>query len=104
MNNIIIILYTKDYIDLDGTICEVFLNRQYVGAIEKDTYVLKKILTAINSNVIIEEIDLDSYLNEEDRLNFALQGNFFFTETEEEAILKGEIDYAFDMIKARINN
>ena len=102
MNNIMIILHSKDYKDLDGTSCEVFIDRQYIGALEGDTYVLNKILTAIHADVIKEEINLDSYLNEEDRFLFYLVKNFFFTEAEQDAILEGQIDYAFDMIKNRL--
>lgn len=102
MSNIMIILHSKDYLDLDGTSCEVFIDRKYIGALEGDTYVLNKILTAIHADVIKEEINLDNYLNEEDRLIFYLARNFFFTETEQDAILEGQIDYAFDMIKNRL--
>lgn len=102
MSNIMIILHTKDYSDLDRTFCEVFINRQYIGAIGEDTYVLNKILTAINADVIKEEINLDNYLDAEDILIFSLVENFFFTETEQDAILAGQIDYAFDMIKNRL--
>ena len=102
MSNIMIILHTKDYLDLDGTSCEVFIDRKYIGALEGDTYVLNKILTAVHADIIKEEINIDNYLNAEDRLIFSLAGNFFFTESEQDAILAGQIDYAFDMIKNRL--
>ena len=102
MSNIMIILHTKDYLDLDGTSCEVFIDRKYIGALEGDTYVLNKILTAINADVVKEEVNLDSYLDEEERFIFSMVQNFFFTETEQDAILAGQIDYAFDMIKNRL--
>ena len=101
MSNIMIILHSKDYLDLDGTSCEVFIDRKYIGALEEDTYVLNKILTAINADVI-KEVNLDSYLDEEERLLFYMVQNFFFTEAEQDAILAGQIDYAFDMIKNRL--
>lgn len=102
MSNIMIILHTKDYSDLDRTFCEVFINRQYIGAIGEDTYVLNKILTTIHADIIKEEINIDNYLNAEDILIFSLVENFFFTEAEQDAILAGQIDYAFDMIKNRL--
>lgn len=99
MSNIIIILHSEDF---DGA--EVFINKEYIGAIDKDTYMLEKILKALNVEAIIEEINLDSYLNEKERNDFYLYDNFHFTEEEEDAILEGELDYAFDKIKNRIFN
>lgn len=98
MSNIIIILHSKDF---DGA--ELFINKEYIGAIDKDTYILEKILIALNNaEAIIEEINLDSYLNENERENFYLYNNFHFTEEEQDIILEGQIDYAFDKIKDRI--
>lgn len=97
-----IILHTKDYSDLDGTDCEIFINRKYIGAFKGDIYILNKILIAIDADVVKKEINLDNYLNVEDRLIFSLARNFFFTEAEQNAILAGQNDYAFDMIKNRL--
>ena len=97
MSNIIIILHSEDF---DGT--EVFINKEYIGAIDKDTYILEKILKALDVEAIIEEINLDSYLNEKEREDFYLYSNFHFTEEEQDIILEGQIDYAFDKIKDRI--
>ena len=97
MSNIIIILHSEDF---DGA--EVFINKEYIGAINKDTYMLEKILKALDVEAIIEEINLDSYLNEEEREDFYLYSNFHFTEEEQDIILEGQIDCAFDKIKDRI--
>ena len=97
MLNIIIILHSED---MDGA--ELFINKEYVGAIDKDTYILDKILKALDVEAIIEEINLDSYLDENERENFYLYNNFHFTEEEQDIILEGQIDYAFDIIKDRI--
>ena len=97
MQKIMIILHSED---ISGA--EVFIDRHYVGAIDKDTYVLDKIIKQLNSEVIKEEINLDSYLARSERDKFYLSSHFFFTEDEQEAILNGEIDYAFDMIKKRL--
>jgi hypothetical protein len=88
--------------DMDGA--EVFVNREYIGAVDKDTYILEKILIALGTEAIIEKINLDSYLNEKERNDFYLYDNFHFTEEEEDAILEGQVDYAFDKIKDRIFN
>lgn len=97
MSNIIIILHSKDF---DGA--ELFINKEYIGAIDKDNYILEKILIALKTEAIIEEINLDSYLNENERENFYLYNNFHFTEEEQDIILEGQIDYAFDKIKDRL--
>lgn len=97
MSNIIIILHSEDF---DGA--EVFINKEYIGAIDKDTYMLEKILKALDVEAIIEEINLDSYLNEKEREDFYLYSNFHFTEEEQDIILEGQIDCAFDKIKDRI--
>lgn len=99
MSNIIIILHSEDF---DGA--EVFINKEYIGAIDRDTYMLEKILKALDVEAIIEEINLDSYLNEKERNDFYLYDNFHFAEEEEDAILEGQVDYAFDKIKDRIFN
>ena len=97
MNNVMILLYTED---CDGA--EVFINGQYMGAIDKDTFVLDKILSVLNENMMEEKINLDSYLTEDERDMFYLSKNFHITKEEQDAILNEEIDYAFDMIKNRI--
>ena len=91
MNNVMILLYTED---CDGA--EVFINGQYMGAIDKDT------LSVLNENMMEEKINLDSYLTEDERDVFYLSKNFHITKEEQDAILSEEIDYAFDMIKNRI--
>lgn len=53
---------------------------------------------------IVETIDLDSYLTEDEQNRFFDEDNCEITYQEQEAILNGEIDYAFDMIKDRIKN
>lgn len=52
---------------------------------------------------IVETIDLDSYLTKDEQAIFFDIDNCEITYQEQEAILNGEIDYAFDMIKDRIN-
>jgi len=102
MSNVIIMLHTDDYKDLDGTFYEVFLDREYIGAVGEDIYVLDRVIKKIGLNTIEEKVDLDTYLSYEERDIFYSAPNFFFTEEEQEAILKGEIDYAFDKIKSRL--
>ena len=100
MNNVIIIFKTKIFDETEY----VFVNRVCIGSFVSYYYdLIGSILTKINADVIKEEVDIDNYLGEEDKkLFFSVKNNFFLTEAEQDAILAGQIDYAFDMIKNRL--
>jgi len=102
MSNIIM-LYTDDFKELDGTFYEIFINGKYIGSIGNSIYVLNKIFEEIEiDSIIIEKINLDTYLTREEREEFYLNQFCYLTIDEQEAILRGEIDYAFDMVKNRL--
>jgi len=102
MSKVMLILHTQD---LAGA--EVFIDRKYIGIYpSKHTNILHKICESLleDSVTIVEEINIDTYLTEKERnmFLFNVPESLYITEEEQDAILEGQIDYAFDMIKKRI--
>lgn len=99
MPKVILVLHTND---LAGA--ELFIDRKYIGITSKRTVTLRKAIEEIDNNIIIwEEINIDTYLTEKERNLFLFKTeNFFITEEEQDNILEGNIDYAFDIIKGRL--
>ncbi len=99
MSKVVLILHTDD---LAGA--ELFIDRKYIGITSKRTVTLRKAIEEIDNNIIIwEEINIDTYLTEKERNLFLFKTeNFFITEEEQDNILEGNIDYAFDIIKGRL--
>ena len=99
MSKVVLILHTDD---LAGA--ELFIDRKYIGITSKRTMTLRKAIEEIDNNIIIwEEINIDTYLTEKERNLFLFKTeNFFITEEEQDNILEGNIDYAFDIIKGRL--
>lgn len=99
MPKVVLVLHTDD---LAGA--ELFIDRKYIGITSKRTVTLRKAIEEIDNNIIIwEEINIDTYLTEKERNLFLFKTeNFFITEEEQDSILEGNIDYAFDIIKGRL--
>lgn len=99
MPKVVLVLHTND---LAGA--ELFIDRKYIGITSKRTITLRKAIEEIDNNIIIwEEINIDTYLTEKERNLFLFKTeNFFITEEEQDSILEGNIDYAFDIIKGRL--
>lgn len=98
MSKVILVLHTDD---LAGA--ELFIDRKYIGITSKRTMLLHKAIEEIDNNIIIEEVNIDTYLTEKERNLFLFKTeNFFITEEEQDSILEGNIDYAFDIIKGRL--
>lgn len=98
MSKVILVLHTDD---LAGA--ELFIDRKYIGITSKRTMTLRKAIEEIDNNIIIEEVNIDTYLTEKERNLFLFKTeNFFITEEEQDSILEGNIDYAFDIIKGRL--
>ncbi len=98
MPKVVLVLHTND---LAGA--ELFIDRKYIGITSKRTVTLRKAIEEIDNNIIIEEVNIDTYLTEKERNLFLFKTeNFFITEEEQDSILEGNIDYAFDIIKGRL--
>lgn len=98
MSKVILVLHTDDLVG-----AELFIDRKYIGITSKRTMTLRKAIEEIDNNIIIEEINIDTYLTEKERNLFLFKTeNFFITEEEQDSILEGNIDYAFDIIKGRL--
>lgn len=98
MSKVILVLHTDDLVG-----AELFIDRKYIGITSKRTITLHKAIEEIDNNIIIEEINIDTYLTEKERNLFLFKTeNFFITEEEQDSILEGNIDYAFDIIKGRL--
>lgn len=98
MSKVILVLHTDDLVG-----AELFIDRKYIGITSKRTITLRKAIEEIDNNIIIEEINIDTYLTEKERNLFLFKTeNFFITEEEQDSILEGNIDYAFDIIKGRL--
>lgn len=98
MSKVVLVLHTDD---LMGAV--FFINRKYIGITSKKTITLRKAIEEIDNNIIIEEVNIDTYLTEKERNLFLFKiENFFITEEEQDSILEGNIDYAFDIIKGRL--
>ena len=98
MSKVILVLHTDDLVG-----AELFIDRKYIGIISKRTITLRKAIEEIDNNIIIEEVNIDTYLTEKERNLFLFKTeNFFITEEEQDSILEGNIDYAFDIIKGRL--
>ena len=98
MSKVILVLHTDDLMG-----AELFIDRKYIGITSKRTITLRKAIEEIDNNIIIEEVNIDTYLTEKERNLFLFKTeNFFITEEEQDSILEGNIDYAFDIIKGRL--
>lgn len=98
MSKVILVLHTDDLVG-----AELFIDRKYIGITSKRTITLRKAIEEIDNNIIIEEVNIDTYLTEKERNLFLFKTeNFFITEEEQDSILEGNIDYAFDIIKGRL--
>lgn len=98
MSKVILVLHTDDLVG-----AELFIDRKYIGITSKRTIILRKAIEEIDNNIIIEEVNIDTYLTEKERNLFLFKTeNFFITEEEQDSILEGNIDYAFDIIKGRL--
>ena len=98
MSKVILVLHTDDLVG-----AELFIDRKYIGITNKRTITLRKAIEEIDNNIIIEEVNIDTYLTEKERNLFLFKTeNFFITEEEQDNILEGNIDYAFDIIKGRL--
>lgn len=98
MSKVILVLHTDDLVG-----AELFIDRKYIGITSKRTITLRKAIEEIDNNIIIEEVNIDTYLTEKERNLFLFKTeNFFITEEEQDSILEGNIDYAFDTIKGRL--
>lgn len=98
MSKVILVLHTDDLVG-----AELFIDRKYIGITSKRTITLRKAIEEIDNNIIIEEVNIDTYLTEKERNLFLFKTeNFFITEEEQDNILEGNIDYAFDIIKGRL--
>lgn len=98
MSKVILVLHTDDLVG-----AELFIDRKYIGITSKRTITLRKAIEEIDNNIIIEEVNIDTYLTEKERNLFLFKTeNFYITEEEQDSILEGNIDYAFDIIKGRL--
>jgi hypothetical protein len=98
MSKVILVLHTDDLVG-----AELFIDRKYIGITSKRTITLRKAVEEIDNNIIIEEVNIDTYLTEKERNLFLFKTeNFYITEEEQDSILEGNIDYAFDIIKGRL--
>lgn len=98
MSKVILVLHTDNLVG-----AELFIDRKYIGITSKRTITLRKAIEEIDNNIIIEEVNIDTYLTEKERNLFLFKTeNFFITEEEQDSILEGNIDYAFDIIKGRL--
>ena len=98
MSKVILVLHTDDLVG-----AELFIDRKYIGITSKRTITLHKVIEEIDNNIIIEEVNIDTYLTEKERNLFLFKTeNFYITEEEQDNILEGNIDYAFDIIKGRL--
>ena len=91
--NVVIIL---NHIDGEKYYKDIFVNGKLSMLDESIFYDLP--------DTIVEKINLDSYLTAKEQYLFFLTSNSKILFNEQEAILNGEIDYAFDLIKERLKD
>ena len=84
MSKVILVLHTDDLVG-----AELFIDRKYIGITSKRTITLRKAIEEIDNNIIIEEVNIDTYLTEKERNLFLFKTeNFFITEEEQDSILE----------------
>lgn len=93
MNIVILLKHKENNIERE----DMFINGKYIMQNNQDI---------INNlyDTIIEKVNLDDYMTRIEKNNFFYNDNCKILRSEQDAILNGEIDYAFDMIKARLEN